>query len=203
MLYFFPCSMEYLWTHREIYGRNQYCWFFNRHLDCFYGGDWWFGTWNFIGDILSWKQLIPSNYHYDRYLVYKKWIWSFLYKNGTFFPSYVLIPALSLFVALPLGLLRNIDSLSSVSTASVLFYLFLVLKVSTKIEARTEKLKLLMLLKYLNKQLHFLRFLAKGLDRYGLVNIWKEYISGNPEVCCSASQSFQWHYLAKRESINY
>lgn len=37
--------------------------------------------------------------------------------------------ALSLFVALPLGLLRNIDSLASVSTASVLFYVFLLLKV--------------------------------------------------------------------------
>ncbi|CAL8100309.1 unnamed protein product [Orchesella dallaii] len=41
----------------------------------------------------------------------------------------IIMTALSLFVALPLGLLRNIDSLSSVSTASVLFYLFLLLKI--------------------------------------------------------------------------
>ncbi|ODN00442.1 putative sodium-coupled neutral amino acid transporter 10 [Orchesella cincta] len=41
----------------------------------------------------------------------------------------IIMTALSLFVALPLGLLRNIDSLSSVSTASVLFYLFLLIKI--------------------------------------------------------------------------
>lgn len=34
-----------------------------------------------------------------------------------------------MFVALPLGLLRNMDSLSSVSTASILFYVFLVFEI--------------------------------------------------------------------------
>jgi hypothetical protein len=44
-------------------------------------------------------------------------------------PLIFLRPALALFVALPLGLLRNIESLSSVSAASFLFYAVLVLKV--------------------------------------------------------------------------
>ena len=35
-----------------------------------------------------------------------------------------------IFIVLPLGLLRNIDSLASVSTASIAFYICLVLKVS-------------------------------------------------------------------------
>ncbi|CAG7719106.1 unnamed protein product [Allacma fusca] len=44
----------------------------------------------------------------------------------------IIMTALSLFVALPLGLLRNIDSLSGVSTVTMLFYLILVGKIFTE-----------------------------------------------------------------------
>jgi hypothetical protein len=42
----------------------------------------------------------------------------------------LLFPGLAVFVVLPLGLLRNVDSLSSVCAATIGFYLCLVLKVS-------------------------------------------------------------------------
>lgn len=41
----------------------------------------------------------------------------------------IMISALAIFVVLPLGLLRNIDSLSTICTMSFLFYLLLVFKV--------------------------------------------------------------------------
>ncbi|XP_014243090.1 putative sodium-coupled neutral amino acid transporter 10 [Cimex lectularius] len=39
---------------------------------------------------------------------------------------------IAVFVVLPLGLLRNVDSLSTICTASIVFYMFLVLKVFTE-----------------------------------------------------------------------
>lgn len=41
----------------------------------------------------------------------------------------IILLTLALFCVLPLGLLRNVDSLSGVSTATILFYVTLVLKV--------------------------------------------------------------------------
>lgn len=50
-------------------------------------------------------------------------------KNPENIRTSLLITA-GIFIVLPLGLLRNIDSLSSVSTASIAFYICLALKVS-------------------------------------------------------------------------
>lgn len=52
----------------------------------------------------------------------------------------VVMTGLALFVALPLGLLKNIDSLGSVSVITLMFYVVLVCKVRSRLPACTRTL---------------------------------------------------------------
>lgn len=98
-----------------------------------------------------------------------------------------LLVCVAAFCVLPLGLLRNVESLSSVSTATIGFYFCLVLKVNGKIVIDCELIRFFFYRRFPNRLLILLR--AIGCRKWN---------SGGPLAFCSVCQYLQWRCRAKR-----